>query len=109
MEKERALEILRVLAGGVDPFTGEVLPAESPYQQADAVRALSLAIDRLDRWKPRDLPGNAGKPWTVEEEERLVASHGEGRSIREIASAHGRTSGAIESRLTRLGLLEAPR
>ena len=46
MEPERATEIVQSLADGVDPFTGERFPSDSPYQQADTVRML-LGCGRL--------------------------------------------------------------
>ena len=32
MDDGEAVEIIKALADGVDPFTGEVFPPESPYQ-----------------------------------------------------------------------------
>ena len=45
MEPERAIEIVQILADGVDPYSGERFPSSSPYQQADTVRALHLALE----------------------------------------------------------------
>lgn len=45
MDPTRAIEIVRQLADGIDPTTGERFPPDSPYQQADTVRALYLALD----------------------------------------------------------------
>ena len=36
MTPRQALPILRALADGIDPHTGEVFPAGCAYQQADA-------------------------------------------------------------------------
>jgi hypothetical protein len=47
METDRATEILRLLGEGIDPFTGEIFPQNSPYQHPDTVRALFKAIDAL--------------------------------------------------------------
>ena len=44
MEPDRAKEIIRSLADGRDPATGEQFPPNSPYQQADTVRALYVAL-----------------------------------------------------------------
>lgn len=41
MTPERALEIVTKLAEGVDPYTGERLPAESVCQHPDTARAKS--------------------------------------------------------------------
>ena len=51
MDPDRAIEIVKSLADGVDPFTGERYSSDSPYQNADMVRALYLALDGLDRVK----------------------------------------------------------
>ena len=49
METDRAIEIVQRLADGVDPFTGERFPSDSPYQQAGTVRALHLALEGLTK------------------------------------------------------------
>lgn len=47
MEHGRAKEIIRRLADGRDPATGDLFPPNSPYQQADTVRALYVALGGL--------------------------------------------------------------
>ena len=37
MDIDRAIELVRKLANGVDPATGERSPPGSPYQQADTI------------------------------------------------------------------------
>ena len=49
MEASQAVRILRALADGIDPYTGEVFPQESPYQHPDTVRALWSAVRALER------------------------------------------------------------
>jgi len=44
MDTDRAKEILELLSDGIDPFTGEIFPKDSPYQHPDTVRALFKAI-----------------------------------------------------------------
>jgi hypothetical protein len=48
------------------------------------------------------LPENAGKPWTEEEDNRLISHYDIGKSIKEISEEHKRTEGAIKSRLLKL-------
>ncbi len=119
MDTPRAIELLRALADGHDPFTGQSFPPGSPYQQADIVRALYCAIEALDgsNAKTASRPAKAapdpsrpaaGKPWTPEEEKHLRDAFASNPSIPELAEAHGRTRGAISSRLVRLGLIEPP-
>jgi len=47
-------------------------------------------------------PINAGEPWSHEEDERLVFELDRGMSINEICEAHGRSKGAITSRINRV-------
>lgn len=49
MEPTRAIEIIRSLADGRDPATGQPFPPDSPYQQTDTVRALFTALEALER------------------------------------------------------------
>ena len=77
MEIKRAAELLRGLADGVDPMTGQPLP--------DAAAT------------------NAGRSWSAEEEARLLQEYGAGLPIETIAHRHGRSVGAIETRLSELG------
>ncbi len=129
MELDRAKEIIRALADGRDPVSGESFPAGSPYQQADTVRALYAALEALDapgrrRREPRPVDPDrpkVGSAWNPEEEQRLrdafaefqrtAASSGDQTAAelqwtRRTAAAHGRTPGAITARLVKLGLLE---
>ena len=45
----------------------------------------------------------AGKPWSDEEDQELLAEFDTGNTVAVIASNHGRTEGAISSRLAKLG------
>ena len=107
MDQNRAKMVLKALADGINPVTGEVFADDSPYQSADVVRALHVAIDLL---KPRrgsriEIPANAGKQWCEEEDLKLLASFDGGVSIEEIARLHERTVAGIEARLSRHGRL----
>jgi len=113
MEESKIVAILSALAHGVNPFTGEVAASDSPYQHPDVVRALYAAIDRFKQAetpKPRqraDLPSNVGKPWSDEEDRRLLAEFDRGRRPSELARELGRTLAGIEARLERHGRLSA--
>lgn len=117
MQRERALEILRTLADGVDYTTGEQLPADNLYQHPDTVRALYCAIQIMERARPSgqsivsradDAQLNAGRPWTQEEEARLAAAFDAGTGIEALAQEHKRSRWAIEARLARLGKIPEP-
>lgn len=108
MEINKALEIIKVLSEGVDHYTGEVFPPDSPYQHSDIVRALFKAISALEYLQERNkrqktLPENAGKPWSAEEDNLLINRFDKGISIKELSKAHKRTEGAIKSKLVKLG------
>lgn len=111
MELHEAKKIVTLLSNGLDPITGEVYEQDSPYQQAAVVRALHIAlqgIERLEKRKIREhkLPTKAGKSWTEEEDTEVIKSFEAGESIKEIATRYERTTGAIRSRLIKLGVNE---
>jgi DNA-binding NarL/FixJ family response regulator len=110
MQLRKAREILDQLVKGVDPLSGEELPAKSVLQQADVIRALlagSHAIGEvLARASRRaQQPQNIGRVWSEEEHRSLVDAFQAGEAVAEIAARHGRTVRAIESRLEKAGLL----
>jgi hypothetical protein len=112
MNQVEALGIVRSLANGVDPATGEVFSADSPYQRADTVRALfaaTQALERAERVERRkgELPANTGQPWTEEEDRRLLAAFDAGRGLAELAGAHSRTQAGVRARLVKYGRLAA--
>jgi hypothetical protein len=112
MEANRSLEILKSLSEGIDPFTGEIFPEDSPYRHPETRAALSSAIDALVRLQSRlarqeKLPGNAGKAWTEAEDDQLATGFDAGKSFKELSEEHGRTEGAIKSRLLKLGKITA--
>lgn len=110
MEIAKAREIIRILADGVDPTTGEVLPAESVYNSPEVIRALFAVLEATTPVPtPQcDTHRNAGKPWTSVEDEKLKDEFTAKISVSDIAKEHGRTYGAIESRLDHLGLKNKP-
>ena len=96
---------------GADPLTGEVLSNESVYNKPDVIRALYTVLEvttpKTEVPKPaqtRAPKRNAGKPWTELEDDKLRDEFAEKMQISDIAKEHGRTYGAIESRLEHLGL-----
>lgn len=110
MDEARALTIVTALASGINPLTGELFAADSPYQSPDVIRALYSAARALEaagrrRTRPSATSSNAGKPWTDEEDRELLAAFDSGRPLAELAQAHGRTRGGIQARLIRHGRL----
>lgn len=106
MDINRAREIVSALAEGIDPTTGELLPEDSVYNKGDIVRALYTILDVVGKKKTKkNLPENAGKPWSDELDQRLKEAYNGGVSVKEIAKEMGRTTGSISSRLVKLGLV----
>jgi hypothetical protein len=121
MTPAEAKQLIQALARGIDPETGEVLPADNPLNSPHVIRALFLAAEALDllahpsaptpppppQPRPRPpAPGKAGKPWTPEEDQELATAFDAGTTVPALARAHQRTNGAITSRLIRLGRLQ---
>lgn len=106
MDIARAKELLSALADGIDPFTGELLPQNHVCNQPEIIRAFHKILHTLSPANTKALPRNAGKPWTKAEEEKLLDEFDSGMTTSAIAKEHGRSRGAIESRLVELGELE---
>lgn len=111
MDDVRAAEILRSLAAGSDPVRGEPLADVAALQSPDVVRALFLAAESLEARtrlarRSGNLPRNAGKTWTQEEDDRLLAGFDGGVTVEALAVAHERTRAGIEARLVKHGRLE---
>ena len=111
MQIEAALPIVRALADGVNPITGEAYPDESPYAEPRALRALYSAVDvmqkEVEREKKRQrLPANFGNPWTTDEDANLEREFDGGIPMGEIARRHLRTQSSIRLRLEKLGKIE---
>lgn len=105
MDITRAKEIISTLAEGIDPTTGEVLPNNSVCNKGEVVRAFYAVLNYLDAKKlKKNLPANAGKPWSAEEDTKLRTYYKAGMSKKELCAEFGRSSGSISSRLARLGL-----
>ena len=108
MEIGEALKIMRALADGVSPETGEVLAADSVYQYAPVVRAFHRAVGALEYMEERErsrrtLPANAGKSWSRAEDEQVCEELRRGIDFHQIAKTHNRTVGSIIARMVKLG------
>ncbi|MBU9630767.1 hypothetical protein KTE60_15885 [Burkholderia multivorans] len=109
-----ALEIIESLAKGIDPRTGEILSEHGPFNDPSVIRALFEAANALRTagatsernvvGKPK--PTNAGRAWPLEEDVRLLADFDAGVTLQELARKHGRSTGAIKSRLVKHGRIE---
>jgi len=112
MDAAQALTVVRSLANGVDPESGEVFPPDSAYQRPQVVRALyeaASALERIERFERRkqQMPQKTGATWTEEEDRKLLAAFDAGRALQELAAAHERTMGAVRARLLKYGRINA--
>jgi hypothetical protein len=110
MHLESALPIVKALADGVNPVTGEQYPEQSPYAEPRALRALFAAVDLMQREVEKEkrrerLPANFGKPWSEGEDKAIALAFDAGVAIPEMARSHARTQGSIRLRLEKLGKL----
>jgi Mor family transcriptional regulator len=111
MESSEALEIIQALADGIDPSTGEVFAAESPYHHPQIIRALFTATKALEQQGQKEgrnnrTPENAGKSWDSLEDDELCQEFDGGKTINQLAQHHKRTEGSIRSRLVKLGKIQ---
>ncbi len=119
MEITKSRNIVKTLAQGVHPATGEVFPPDSPYNDPEVIRALFSVLEFVKHArKPRKTieerrkdnleigrPMNAGLPWT--EEDRAIVRSGfqEGTSVKKLAATLGRSSASIVAEVIRQDLL----
>lgn len=105
MELEEAIKIIRALADGVNPETGEVLPDNSVCRAPQPVKALNRALGALTTQleRERNRPQNARKTWTRAEDEQVCEELRLGNDFNQIAKIHSRSVPAIVARLIKLG------
>src|SRR5438067_222669 len=104
------IPILEALAAGVHPRTREMIEHDV-LRDDDVSCALFTAAALLKQTSGnmpnapvrRPQPAQAGAPWNSDEDTSLCFEYDEGLAIPEIARRHGRTTGAIRSRLAKLG------
>jgi hypothetical protein len=108
MEIDQATTIVKDLANGIDPRSGQKLPEESVINLPDCVRALAIALKALELMKSkakRISPENQGKPWSTDDDMLLETMFKNGNDVGLLASHFSRTKGAIKSRLLLLQLI----
>lgn len=109
MDINRAKEIIKLLAEGIDPVTGEVLPFDNVCNQGEIVRAFYTVINYLeqeDRNVKKKTHENQGKRWEEKEDILLCEMFNSGKSIKELSDCFKRSKGSISARLVHLGLIE---
>ena len=112
MTNETAREILQIMAKGINPITGEILPDDHLCNYPEVARALCLAIQSLSVDSPvTDLPVNkkngklnAGRPWTKEDLRELEQLYLAGASMDDICKQLQRRERGVQKQLEYLGL-----
>ena len=114
MIDESAVVIVRALAHGIDPSTGETLPAHHLCQQPATIRALVAALVELQAGSAANpsrrnamFGAKAGTPWDPADDEALALAFDRGDAVGKFAQDFQRSRGAINARLVRLGKIEA--
>lgn len=114
MDRQQVIAVVESLANGTDPSSGARIPLDI-FHSPDTIRALFAAsnllkADAAAAARPGRMPTtkltSAGAPWSQEEDERLCREFETKMTIGQIALQHGRSSGAITSRLVKLGRID---
>lgn len=123
-DMESHINVVKALAEGVNPTTGEYYPDDSPYNSPVVIRALYTLLQEVEhrKGKPRGskktveekqasnvangLPKNAGLAWQEEERESVKSMFSNGELIPSIALRLERTTGSITAELKKQGLID---
>ena len=119
MDRDSVLRHLRAWADGVDPATGEMLPADHPGQRPETLRVVFAALALLQaqqvivasvvsRANGGGRPRNAGRSWTLDDDVTLANAFDAGDAVGALASRMERTRGSINARLVKLGKIDPP-
>ena len=110
MDAQEAIKIMRVLAAGTNPETGESMGPENICRKPLVVKALNRALGALVKQEERERfkPQNAGRYWSREEVAKIYEEVQQGMDFHDIARLHNRTVGSIVARLIKLGKIKPP-
>jgi hypothetical protein len=110
MTPSEAKRIITALANGIDPDTGEAVQASTSLNKPHVIRALWLAANALGTTQSLHFsdarttsPKRLGLAWTADEDQRLLAAFESGTDVHNLATLHGRSVGAVRSRLMKHG------
>jgi cobalamin biosynthesis Mg chelatase CobN len=97
MNHDRMLAVLTNLANGIDPASGTAFPADSPYQHPETVRALFLALRRLEAAGSATTSQAAGSATTSQAAGSATTSQAAGSATTSHAAGSAHTSQAAGS------------
>jgi len=117
MELKDAIDIVKTLARGINPTTGEMYPADSLYNHPQIIRAFYTLLERVPKPKKspeerreenvvKGFPKNAGLPWREEERTAVAESFRNGVAVDQLATIHERTKTAIVAELIRQDVIK---
>jgi len=121
MEINESRNIVKTLAQGIHPTTGEVFPPESPYNDPSVIRALfsmleSVKYSKKPRKSPEERrqenlelgrPGNSGLPWTEHDRALVASGFREGMTVKKLATMLERSTASIVAEVIRQDLVPA--
>lgn len=115
---------IKLLANGINPETGELLPDTSVVHRADVIRtlfALSEELADIDRPRPKKprltleerrekniaegRPPKSHFPWEEDEKRRLAVEHNAGKALPQLSRLFERSNLAVAVQLQKLGLI----
>jgi hypothetical protein len=119
MELNESRNIVKTLAQGVHPTTGEVFPPESAYNDPEVIRALFSILEFVKQAsKPKKSleerrqenvevgrPMNAGLPWTDDDRALVRSGFQDGMTVEKLAATLARSSAAIVAEVIRQDLV----
>lgn len=106
MKELTVSEILRILADGVNPETGEIYPEWMSLHKEVNKKYLNKLADEIENTDTgtRNIPRPQYKRWTPEEIKTLMEEYISNMSIYDIAVAHDRSETAIVMKLIHSGI-----
>jgi hypothetical protein len=116
------IEVLKCLANGIDPETGEELPKDSIAHRPETIRAFFKLADELSNRQvggkkkqteaeriqkniEMGRPPRSHFPWTEQERAELDSSFRSGYSVEDLSTKFQRTSVAVAIQLEKMGLI----
>lgn len=113
MDRIEVVRRLRAWSLGIDAASGEPLARAQSLCDTEVHATLAAALGLLEASDaagtaaaPR--PRNAGRPWSDDDDARLLAGFDAGSGVPELAARLERTRGSIVARLVKHGRIEPP-
>lgn len=99
------IKILEGLGEGVNLLTGEVISGIDEELKSYFFE-MSMYFDNKLKTKEKleEKYPNLGKKWTMEDDKQLIEQYNAGKSVKDLSNMYRRSTGAIRSRLLKLGV-----